>query len=411
MSSLLLESFERTRAEAALQDAKEEAERANRAKSEFLSRMSHELRTPLNAILGFGQVMEMRGGDPKQLGNVKQILKAGRHLLGLINEVLDIARIEAGHLTLSIEPICVGSLVGETLDLVRPIAEGRHIQLENDIAIGSATLHALADRQRFKQVLLNLLSNAVKYNREGGQVSVFCEIKSASSGDEAKSGDVLRVCVRDTGGGLSPQQLEKIFVPFERLDAAHSQIEGTGIGLTLCKRLMEAMNGRIGVQSEVGQGSTFWIESLLVPGVLEAPSEVVDEIEQRVEFSGTILYIEDNLSNIALIEQVLAEQEYKINLLTAMQGSVGVELAIQHLPDMILLDVHLPDTTGDAVLSRLKAHPITRDIPVVVLSADATPSQAERLLCAGARGYLTKPLHLKQFICLMEEVLGEQIEL
>lgn len=426
--SLVLESYERSRAESALQEAKEEAERAtaeanaaNAAKSEFLSRMSHELRTPLNAILGFGQILEMRSSEPKQLGNIQQILKAGRHLLGLINEVLDIARIEAGHLSLSLEPIAAGIVVLESLELVKPLAAARQIRLHNEVVGPMAMLHLLADQQRLKQVLLNLLSNAVKYNGENGAVTVSCEVIEASEAETpreiatlngpARAAGKVRFEVRDTGAGLSADDIAKLFVPFERLGAAHTQIEGTGIGLTLCKRLVEAMNGQIGVYSEVGAGSTFWVELPLSSSPVERAAQLEtggDSLETVCALAdvGTILYIEDNLSNIALIQQVMQEQSYHVKLLTAMQGRVGLELATQHRPDLILLDVHLPDIMGDVVLGRLKANAATRDIPVVVLSADATPSQIERLMGGGAEAYLTKPLDLKRFFEVLEQVMG-----
>jgi len=419
--SLVLESYERSRAETALLEAKEEAERAteeanqaNQAKSEFLSRMSHELRTPLNAILGFGQILEMRDDDPTQAEDVQQILKAGWHLLSLINEVLDISRIEAGHLSLSLEPIPAGLMVQEALDLVRPLAAARQIDLVNEVVGEMAEKHLMADQQRFKQVLLNLLSNAVKYNHDGGSVVVSCEViaNAPTLRDGIQYHGFLRFRVLDTGAGLTATDISKLFVPFERLGAANSKIEGTGIGLTLCKRLVEAMDGQIGVESKKGQGSTFWVELPLVSSPLQQaahlePGSEDSAASSNAEDLGTILYIEDNLSNINLIERVLSDKNYRARLLTAMQGSVGLELAFQHRPDLILLDVHLPDIMGDEVLRRLKADAAMRDIPVVVLSADATRSQIERLLAGGAESYLAKPLDLRQFFGVLDQVLNK----
>jgi CheY-like chemotaxis protein len=392
------------------------------------------LRTPLNAIIGFGQILMMRAQDldPQQQDNIQQILKAGHHLLDLINEVLDIARIEAGHLSLSPEPLLIQPLVQEVFNLVRPLAMDRHIELINQVGLEIGEPTVLADQQRLKQVLLNLVSNAVKYNCDGGKVV----ISSVSfSGEPTKHGAVkccgfLRVLVRDTGRGLSQSDLDCLFVPFERLGAARTQIEGTGIGLSLCKRLTEAMDGRVGVESRVGEGSTFWVELPLViepalSGLINDTSVPVLGIAQdktpsdeafvaaplrsspTTDTDGihTILHIEDNLSNVVLIEHMLSELHPNIRLLTAMQGSLGLDLAVQHLPDLILLDVNLPDIMGDVVLRRLKANPLTAPIPVVVLSADATPRQIEQMRKAGSSHYLTKPLDVSRFLDVLTETL------
>jgi PAS domain S-box-containing protein len=390
---------------AALRQAKEEADQANLAKSEFLSRMSHELRTPLNAILGFGQILSMDTSiAPRRQESIQHILKAGQHLLHLINEVLDISRIEAGNLSLSAEPVPVHLVVEEVLDLMRPIASNTGITLRS-VPGPEMSAFLLADRQRLKQVLLNLVSNGVKYNRADGSVSISAAIMP-------ETGQV-RVSVEDTGPGLPEEDLKKLFTPFERLSASRTTIEGTGIGLALSKRLMEAMKGAIGVESVAGQGSTFWIELPQAEnpvdgalGQMSAGKEKAPGAEQPTPPLHTVLYIEDNLPNLELIEMLLQER-MEVRLLTAMQGSTGLDMAIEHSPDIILLDLHLPDMNGDEVLRRLRSNPQTAEIPVIVISADATSRQIERLKAAGANAYLTKPLNVVQFLSVLEENLKQ----
>ncbi|MGH2395523.1 MAG: ATP-binding protein [bacterium] len=379
--------------------AKEAAEAANRAKSEFLSRMSHELRTPLNAIIGFGQLMEMDAVTPEQRESVDQILRAGRHLLNLINEILDIARIEAGRLSLSIEPVALQEIVEECQDLIRPSAAQRRIVL--DLQTGVDSQIVMADRQRLKQVLLNLLSNAVKFNSEGGRVTLSCT---------SRPQDRLRLGVTDTGPGISPESLRKLFTPFERLGAGQLGIEGTGLGLALSKTLTEAMQGVMGVESLVGRGSTFWIE-------LPVARDVAPEADTRepaapgvglalnARAARTVLYIEDNLSNLKLLERVMARRP-DVRLLTAMQGRLGLDLARQHRPDLILLDLDLPDVRGDQILRTLRDDAATGDIPVVMLTATATPGEIDRLLNSGARAYLTKPFDVKALFSLLDEIVA-----
>ena len=377
----------------------DEVKRASKAKSEFLSRMSHELRTPLNAILGFGQLLERQKPTEVQRKRVGYILSAGKHLLDLINEVLDISRIEAGRMQLSLEPVCVADALEETLDLMRPLATERSIQLSASADI-DAGVHVLADRQRFKQVLVNLLNNAVKYTPFFGGVAVSYHVP----GNEK-----VRVLVSDTGPGIPAEKLARLFTPFERLGAEQSSIEGTGLGLALSQRLMDAMGGSIGVESAVGKGSTFWIELPLAKSPLERfPRDGAANGARQPSSepaSRSILYIEDNLSNLALIEQMLAERPGTA-LLTCMQGKVGLDLARQHTPDLILLDLHLPDLPGWDVLSQLKADSTTRHIPVVVISADATKRQMNRLMSAGAAHYLTKPLDVNKFFQVLDETNG-----
>ena len=392
---------ERARIEKELREAKKEADRANMAKSEFLSRMSHELRTPLNAILGFGQLLERQSPTDAQRNRVGYILSAGRHLLNLINEVLDISRIEAGNLQLSVEPVGIADAVAEAVDLVRPLATDQQIELATAADL-DAECFVRGDRQRLKQVLLNLLTNAIKYTPSGGHVTI--SYAAAESG-------IVRLSVKDTGRGIAADKLARLFTPFDRLGAEQSTVEGTGLGLALCQRLMQAMHGTIGVNSTIGSGSTFWIE------LPESESPLAGVAAQQREMRGLgatagvdtqkILYIEDNLSNLALVEQMLADRP-ELELITAMQGRLGFELALQHHPDLILLDLHLPDVPGWKVLEQLKCNPATAHIPVVIVSADATKRQIDRLLAAGARTYLTKPLELVEFYRTIDEATSPQ---
>jgi signal transduction histidine kinase/CheY-like chemotaxis protein len=385
---------------AVMEQAKGEADRANQAKSDFLSRMSHELRTPLTAILGFAQLLEMGQISEAQQRNTRHILKAGWHLLDLINEILDISRIEAGHLKISPEPVRVGETMQETLDLIAPMAAERGIQLQS--RIGQADGRCVrADRQRLKQVLLNLMANAVRYNRDGGAVILSDEVR----------GERLRILVADTGPGISPEGLNRLCVPFERLGAEQTQADGTGLGLALSKRLIEVMGGAMGVESEMGRGSTFWVELPLVKAPAAGQEGVVAEGAAPAAAGAhsetfTVLYIEDNLSSLELIEQLLAHRP-GLNLISAMQGRLGLDLAREHQPHLILLDLHLPDIPGEEVLARLRAEPRTRAIPVVVISADAITGRAERLRAAGAHDYLTKPLDVSRFLDIVDRVTAE----
>jgi len=380
---------ERRRAEA-------EAAAANQAKSVFLSRMSHELRTPLNGILGFSQLLQMKPLPPDQAECVEHVLKAGRHLLGLIDEVLDISRIEAGHMRLSLEPVAVGETLGAALDVVRPLATNQGIDLSAGVVDAR---YVRADRQRLQQVLLNLLSNAIKYNRPGGRVTVATE--------EMPEGR-LALRVTDTGPGIASDQLERLFIPFERLGAEATAVEGTGLGLALSKHLVELMGGMLGVESPDGEGSTFVVTLPLV----EAPTAALDaRLATGPERRGgklVILSIEDNLSNLQLVERVFAAWP-ETRVLSALLGRLGLDLAREHRPDVILLDLHLPDLPGEEVLKRLRADPRTCAIPVVVLSADAMPGQIERLEAAGARAYLTKPLDVRRLREVVDDVTRPEV--
>ncbi len=392
--------------QAELFKAKEIAEKANRAKSDFLSRMSHELRTPLNAILGFGQILEMEEcSSPDEQESVAHIIKkAGRHLTDLINEVLDIARIESGRQNLSPEPVQVRRVLEDAWGMIRPLANERNIQL-NYAVPDEDGVHVLADLQRLKQVLLNLMSNAVKYNHDGGSITLFFAEKRAG---------IIRISISDTGPGITEEGCHRIFEPFERLGAEGSGVQGSGIGLALSKALVEAMGGMLGLDSEPGIGSTFWVELPLIDGLTGQESgEQANHGATRQPEAGqlapaTLLYIEDNIANMRLIEVALSRRPH-IELLAAMEGELGLDLALQRRPDIILLDLHLPDLMGDEVLARLKSRPETQEIPVVIISADATRRQIEKLLAAGAYAYLTKPYNIKELLRTIDTVLESRM--
>lgn len=381
-----------------LHQARDEAERANQAKNEFLSRMSHELRTPLNAILGFAQLLEMDELSDDQRESTEQIIKGGRRLLELINEVLDISRIESGTMQLSLEPVLLGVPVREAIGLIRPLAHDRGVRLRTDLAPGIDEVHVVADQQRLGQALLNLLSNAVKYNAEGGTVSVSV----LRAGTES-----IRIGVTDTGPGIPEDKIPLLFTPFERLGAEQGNVEGTGLGLALSKSLIEAMGGNLQVDSMMGQGTTFWVELQATDARALGIGQPDEGASRTSGISGKVLYIEDNLSNLRLIERLVTHGA-NVELISAMTGTLGIELARQHIPDLVVLDLHLPDVGGDEVLIRLRKDPRTRDIPVMILSADATPGQIERLRAAGADEYLTKPIDVVAFSTLVGRILGSR---
>jgi PAS domain S-box-containing protein len=399
---------ERRQAEEALARAKEEAERAreaaeraNRAKSEFLSRMSHELRTPMNSILGFAQLLDRAALPPEHRRGVGHILKAGRHLLQLINEVLEIARIEAGRHNLSLEPVRIGPVLQEAVGLVRPLAAQWRVEVEDGPWPGDAVF-VHADRQRLAQVLLNLLGNAIKYNRPGGRVSLSCE--PAGTADAAPR---LAVRVRDTGAGIAPERVDELFTPFSRLGAEQSEVEGTGLGLALSQRLADAMGGVLALEETGPAGSVFRLEL----GVADDPLQRLEDVGAApppptlpAHAAATLLYVEDNLANLSLVETILLSRP-RWRILPALQGRIGVELAREHRPDLVLLDLHLPDISGEEVLRRLRDDPRTAATPVVVVTADATRATVERLRAAGADAYLTKPLEIDAFLDTLERFL------
>jgi signal transduction histidine kinase/ActR/RegA family two-component response regulator len=384
-----------------LREAKEAADKANAAKSEYLSRMSHELRTPLNAILGFAQLLELEDLTEEQNENLHFILNAARHLLALINEVLDIAAIEAGRLPLSLEPVAVADVVAEAVSLIRPLADQHQVLLVSPPV--SCQVHVMGDRQRLKQILLNLLSNAVKYNRQGGRVELEC----GPAGD-----DRMRIQVADTGPGIAPEAIDQLFVPFERLGSEQTGVEGAGLGLPLSRRLAEAMGGTLEVATTIGQGSRFFVELPQAEGPVQR-AERQQELEEPAQPDPeptselTVLYIEDNLSNLQLVERVLSRRP-GVRLISAMRPQLGLELAAEHDPDLILLDLHLPDMPGQEVFRRLQAEPRTAQVPVVVLSADARPSLIDELLAQGVRAFMTKPLDVKELLELLQTIATER---
>jgi PAS domain S-box-containing protein len=401
VSTIARDITERVRAEKELLAAREAAERANAAKGEFLSRMSHELRTPLNAILGFAQLLEMDEPSQEQRESVEHVLRAGHHLLELVNEVLGISGVEAEKVDFRLEPVRVEEVFREVLSLTRLLAAEWDVKVEEE-GVRGCDLWVNADRQRVVQVLFNLVSNAIKYNRPKGSVTLTCEQSDARN---------VRITVTDTGRGIAPQNIERAFEPFDRLGIEELKVEGAGLGLTLSKRLVEAMGGTLEARSTPGRGSSFWFElpsTTRLPDDIEKESTAAGRQWRKIqEAAGTVLYVEDNLANAYLVEHVL-ERRAGIRLLQAMQGSVGLDLAKQHHPDLILLDLNLPDISGSEVLSLLRQGEATKDIPVVVVSADASKEQIATLLDAGAQAYLTKPIDVSQLLAVVDRVVDSQ---
>ena len=378
------------------QQLQAQAEEANRSKSAFLSRMSHELRTPLTAILGFAEVLLADPDGPVE-PRALHIQEAGQHLLGLINELLDISRIETGQMALEPQAVSLAALAAECRDLLAPLAEEAGVSVAV-CAASDVGAYVQADHKRLKQVLVNLVSNAIKYNHPGGTVRLWWDVSTQGRG---------RLLVTDTGDGLTPEQTARLFQPFERVGTRG--VEGTGLGLAVSKGLVEVMGGTLGVESTPGDGSTFWVElpraaapqpARAVPAL--APPEV-----ERARAGRSVLLIEDNHAIVALLESVLGQRR-GMRLHTAYRGAAGLELARVHGPDLILLDVHLPDMDGHEVLRQLRGCPQTRSTPVVAVSADGTAAQEDRMLRAGAHAYLVKPLGLHELLDVVDSVLASQ---
>jgi PAS domain S-box-containing protein len=389
----------RKRVELELTHAMAAAERANHAKTDFLSGMSHELRTPLNAILGFAQLMETGSPPPTlpQKRNLDQILKAGWYLLELINEILDLALIESGKLTLSKEPVSLVEVMLECRAMIEPQAQKRGIGMT--FPRFDTPVYVKADRTRVKQVLINLLFNAIKYNRPNGAVSVeFAQ----------RAPETIRVSVRDTGAGLAPEQVEQLFQPFNRLGKENSAEEGTGIGLVVTKRLVDLMGGVIGADSVVGEGSVFWFELSLTHAPQYATIETERAMARLPVPEGapprTLLYVEDNPANLELVEQLIARRP-DLRLLAAADGNLGIEFARAYLPEVILMDINLPGISGIEAMKFLRTDPLTAHIPIVALSANAVPRDIEKGLEAGFFNYLTKPIKVEEFMAALDAAL------
>jgi signal transduction histidine kinase/CheY-like chemotaxis protein len=377
----------------AVRQAKEEAERANEAKSRFLSHMSHELRTPLAAIMGFAELLHRDERDEKRRSWSGFVLDGGRHLLAIVNELLEVSRIEAGKMMLATEPVDAQRAVDDVLDLVAPLGTERGVTLERKP--GKRIERAvLADPMRLKQVLLNLVANAIKYNSEGGTVTIALE--------ESADG-MVSIAVTDTGAGISPEKLEQLFTPFERLGAEHGTVAGSGLGLVVTKGLAEAMGGRISVASTLGSGTTFTVELPLTDARGAALADLGPSTTPAT--AGDVLYIDDTEENLELIGAVLRELRPGLVLRTATNGRDGSVLAENQRPDVLLLDLNLPDLAGEEVLRRLRARANTGNVPVIILSADSTSRNINRLLEAGADAYLTKPVNVPQFLDVLDRLL------
>lgn len=402
VSTAIRDVSQAKRREAELVAARAEADVANRAKSDFISRMSHELRTPLNAVIGYAQMLELDRQDTlteTQKEYCGHILSSSNHLLGLVNEVLDLAQIEAGKLHLSLERINVATALTEIEKMMSPIAGRAGVKLT--IGYPSGVPDIQADDLRLRQVLVNLVSNAIKYNRSGGAVTVSARVMT---------GNRVRLVVTDSGFGIGEEQKAHLFDPFARSGAEHANIEGIGLGLAISRRLVEAMHGAIGFKSARGKGSTFWVElpvDAAAPvhwaGRIDATTRAIAPLATSGDYS--ILYVDDNLANLRLMERIISTLP-DVALLTARSPQLGLDLAVAHRPDVIVLDVNLPGMSGYDIVARLKAMPETCNIPVLALSAAISAGTPQRSLAAGFFRYLTKPIDVKAFLGAIDQALA-----
>lgn len=398
-SKLIIATIEATKLAEELEIARKElevsknlAEKANRAKSDFLSSMSHELRTPLNAILGFAQLLETGSPAPTdaQTKKLNQITKAGWYLLELINQILELAVIESGKLSVFRENVSLKEVILECQIMIEPQSQELNISL--NIQPFDSTLAVNADKTRLKQVLFNLLSNAIKYNRTQGTIEVCCSTDTLGK---------TRISVRDSGLGLSQEKLDQLFQPFNRLGQEKGLNQGTGIGLMISKELVELMGGTIGVTSTVGMGTEFWIEFISISPIqkfaLDTSHSAPNSPEQITTIKHVLLYVEDNPANLMLIEQVILDHP-NITMLTASDGNVGIAMARAYIPDAILLDINLPGISGFETLKILQGDLSTAHIPVLAISANALPHDIDKAIKAGFHSYITKPIKIKEFM-------------
>lgn len=391
----------RMQIESRLKDSMKEAQCANEAKSVFLSSVSHELRTPMNSILGFAQLLELDTVEPlseKQRERIGHIVKSGNHLLKLINEVLDLSRIESGNIQLSMDSVQIFSIISEVYEIIEPMARMHDITINNRIK--QSDQYILADRTRLRQVLMNLLSNAIKYNNPKGSVTISCKYAED---------DTIRINIEDTGPGLTNNKLKSLFEPFNRLGMEALNIEGTGIGLTITKRLVELMGGSIGVESKVGKGTIFYID-LKKTKCPVAINNLMKDVTNKKDLAGTIekktlLYVEDNPINLKLVECIL-QYRPNIKLLIAGNAEEGIEMAQIHHPDIILMDIKLPGMDGYEATKLLKSNDQTKEIPVIALSANAMQTDIERSKIAGFKYYITKPINVNKFLETVDTVLN-----